>query len=58
MATVKKIVEEHGGSLEFLSEEGQGTEVILTLPEHPTTPAPGADDASTGSHPALKLEDA
>ncbi|WP_306589556.1 ATP-binding protein [Geothrix sp. 21YS21S-4] len=35
MATVKKIVEEHGGTLEFLSEEGEGTEVIIVLPESP-----------------------
>lgn len=58
MATVKKIVEEHGGSLEFQSEEGQGTEVVLLLPEHPKALASGSDDASTGNHPALRLEDA
>lgn len=32
MATVKKIVEEHGGTIEVCSEEEQGTEVRLFLP--------------------------
>ena len=39
MATVKKIVEEHGGTLEVTSEEGEGTEVIILLPDHPITGA-------------------
>ena len=34
MATVRKIVEEHGGTLEVLSEEGRGTEVVITLLDH------------------------
>lgn len=33
MATVKKIVDEHGGTVEVQSEEDQGTTVILTVPE-------------------------
>ena len=33
MATVKKIVEEHGGSVDVASEEGQGTVVTIILPE-------------------------
>jgi len=33
MATVKKIVEEHSGSVEVASEEGQGTVVTMVLPE-------------------------
>lgn len=33
MATVKKIVEEHGGTIEVQSEEGLGTIVTLTLPD-------------------------
>lgn len=33
MATVKKIVEEHGGRVEVLSEEGLGAEVIVILPK-------------------------
>lgn len=53
MATVKKIVEEHGGTLEFLSEEGAGTEVIIVLPEHPITGATKVMDESTGNHRAL-----
>ena len=32
MATVKKIVDEHGGSLEVISEVDEGTQVIVTLP--------------------------
>lgn len=46
MATVKKIVEEHGGTLEVLSEPGHGTEVVLCLPDggfglpHDTNPVP------------------
>ncbi|HEX9082388.1 MAG TPA: HAMP domain-containing sensor histidine kinase, partial [Holophagaceae bacterium] len=55
MATVRKIIDEHGGSLEFTSEEGHGTEVHLVLPdvqpgEHP------AQDESTGKHRALRTE--
>lgn len=50
MATVKKIVEEHGGTLEFLSEEGQGTEVIIMLPEHPITGSVKHSNDSTGEH--------
>ena len=56
MATVKKIVEEHGGTLEFLSEEGIGTEVIITLPEHPITGTFKNLDESTGNHRALGTE--
>ncbi len=50
MATVKKIVEEHGGTLEFLSEEGQGTEVNILLPDHPITEDQRLQDESTGEH--------
>lgn len=57
MATVKKIVEEHGGTLEFLSEEGVGTEVIITLPEHPITGTFKTSEASTGSHRTLAPEE-
>ena len=57
MATVKKIIEEHGGSMEILSEEGAGTEVILTLPDHAHPMASFAPDASTGNHPALGAEE-
>ncbi len=56
MATVKKIVEEHGGTLEFISEEGSGTEVIITMPEHPITGTHKNLDVSTGNHPVLKPE--
>ena len=57
MATVKKIVEEHGGSLEFLSEEGSGTEVIITLPDHPITGTFKISDESTGAHQTLNAEE-
>lgn len=50
MATVKKIVEEHGGTLEFISEEGQGTEVLILLPDHPISGAIAISDESTGEH--------
>jgi signal transduction histidine kinase len=56
MATVKKIVEEHGGTLEFLSEENLGTEVILLLPEHPITGAFKVSEVSTGQHRNLGAE--
>ncbi|HJW43553.1 MAG TPA: ATP-binding protein [Geothrix sp.] len=58
MATVKKIVEEHGGTLEFISEEGVGTEVIITLPEHPITGTIKTLDESTGNHRAIGAEGA
>lgn len=35
MATVKKIVEEHEGAVEVTSEEGQGTTVVVLLPDGP-----------------------
>jgi len=56
MATVKKIVEEHGGTLEFISEEGEGTEVIILLPDHPITGAIKLSDESTGEHRNLGAE--
>lgn len=33
MATVKKIVEEHGGTVEVTSEEGSGTKVTVLIPD-------------------------
>ena len=54
MATVKKIVEEHGGTLEVLSEPGHGTEVILCLPDgvhgipHDTNPVPNLRNTGSG----------
>ena len=54
MATVKKIVEEHGGTLEVLSEPGHGTEVILCLPDGghgimtDTNPVPNLSHPSSG----------
>ena len=47
MATVKKIVEEHKGSVTVESEEGQGTRVILYLPE---ASVPLQADDTTGSY--------
>ncbi len=55
MATVRKIVDEHGGSLDFTSEEGRGTEVRILLPD--TVPGEKAShDESTGKHKALDPE--
>jgi len=54
MATVKKIVEEHGGTLEVISEPGHGTEVILCLPDgihglpHDTNPVPNLRNTGSG----------
>lgn len=59
MATVKKIVEEHGGTLEVLSEPGHGTEVVVCLPDghhgllRDTNPVPnlkGSSPSGTGGH--------
>ncbi len=47
MATVKKIVEEHGGAVEVVSEEGQGTVVTITLPDASARPAQGPVEDST-----------
>ncbi|MCE1228938.1 MAG: ATP-binding protein [Firmicutes bacterium] len=52
LATVRKIVSEHGGSLEVVSQEGQGTTVTLHLPN--SLKQEGED--TTGSHPAVHLE--
>lgn len=54
MATVKKIVEEHGGSLEVLSEEGQGTTVIMTIPDHGPSAQSSGSSKITGSFDSLK----
>lgn len=48
MATVSRIMAEHGGAIEVASEEGQGTTVTLHLPG-PARPDPGTAD--TGGHP-------
>ncbi|MBS1785093.1 MAG: FHA domain-containing protein [Acidobacteria bacterium] len=57
MATVKKIVEEHGGTLEVLSEPGRGTEVVLCLPDgthgilSDTNPVPNLRNSASTSSP-------
>ena len=56
MATVKKIVEEHGGTLEIISEEGQGTDLLIILPDHLPGEADNLIDESTGKHRALDPE--
>jgi signal transduction histidine kinase len=48
MATVKKIVEEHDGQVEVLSEEGRGTTVTILLPELAPATSPLSED-TTGS---------
>ncbi|HJW09812.1 MAG TPA: HAMP domain-containing sensor histidine kinase, partial [Holophagaceae bacterium] len=61
MATVKKIVEEHGGTLEVISEPGEGAEVVISLPEHATMPADTnpikARQESTGGTRRKKKDD-
>lgn len=69
MATVKKIVDEHNGTLEVISDEGQGTTVVVTVPIMSNTSGVSnacatvceprgvtADNLKTGWHPAYKLE--
>ncbi|MBS1766025.1 MAG: FHA domain-containing protein [Acidobacteria bacterium] len=63
MATVKKIVEEHGGTLEVLSEPGHGTEVILCMPDSvgavtsDTNPIPNLRNFSSGGTGGHKGKD-
>ena len=49
MATVKKIVEEHGGTVDVQSEEGAGTRVLLFLPNA----ASEAEEDATGRFPVI-----
>jgi len=49
MATVKRIVDEHGGTIAVASEEGQGTTVTVRL----FTPAPPSPGATTGGFQVL-----
>ena len=55
MATVRKIVDEHGGTIEVASEEGQGTEVRLLLPDLQALESLLPEE-STGKHRALDPE--
>jgi signal transduction histidine kinase len=32
LAMTKRVIEEHGGKIEFVSAEGQGSEVTISLP--------------------------
>lgn len=57
MATVKKIVEEHGGSLEVQSEVDQGTLVIVTIPDVEGHASTGSIEISTGKNRALRREE-
>jgi signal transduction histidine kinase len=41
MPTVKQIMEQHGGGIAVRSQTGQGTQVILWLPDITATPRPG-----------------
>lgn len=56
MATVKKIVDEHGGSLEIHTEEGQGTTVIVTIPDAEGQATGEGAQISTGEMRALPPE--
>ena len=54
MATVKKIIEEHGGTIDVTSENGAGTKVTFTLPDQ-GVPC-GANEDTTGLIKSLDLE--
>jgi signal transduction histidine kinase len=54
MATVKKIIEEHGGAIEVASEEGKGTKVSLTIPDQGSARAMNED--TTDRLKAIKIE--
>ncbi len=54
MATVKKIIEEHGGSIEVQSEEGEGTMVILTIPDHVNAKENTGGHSTTGQKKSLR----
>ena len=54
MATVKKIVEEHGGTILVTSEEGAGTQATFTLPD-PGAPRCAGED-TTDKFKTLKGE--
>ena len=54
MATVKKIIEEHGGSIDVTSENGAGTKVTFTLPDQ-SIPC-GANEDTTDLLKALADE--
>ena len=53
MATVKKIVDEHGGSLEILTEENQGTTVVVTIPDFEGAQTSEGVQTSTGKTRSL-----
>ena len=54
MATVKKIIEEHGGTIEVTSAEGAGTKVTFTMPDQ--GPQSGANEDTTDRIKALNFE--
>ncbi len=56
MATVKKIVDEHGGSLEVISEVDEGTQVIVTIPDIEGQASTGSIEASTGKNRVLRSD--
>ncbi|HNX32004.1 MAG TPA: ATP-binding protein [Holophaga sp.] len=46
MATVKKIIEEHGGTIEVTSEEGIGTQATFIIPDQNNLRGAGEDTAN------------
>jgi signal transduction histidine kinase len=52
MATVQRIMAEHQGSIELVSEEGQGTTITLRLPGPPAD----ASVMDTGGFPVQPPE--
>lgn len=46
LPTTRRLIEEHGGRIDLLSEQGKGTAFTVVLPVSPATaPAPGVADA-------------
>jgi signal transduction histidine kinase len=58
MATIKKIVAEHGGTVEIHTEEGMGTTVLVTIPDFVDPLNTDAFQATTGAYRSLKQDGA
>jgi two-component system, NtrC family, sensor histidine kinase HydH len=52
LATTRKIVEAHGGTIALQSEVGRGTKISITLPETISSPEAGNSDHAAETHEA------